>query len=142
MKKLGLICILTLFTNYAMADNSSLNLQLPSSSSAYGQDSFRAGDLDCKNAIGGSTNVEFGVTGIINNATSPFSEEDPLAPERKDIGVYARIVIPLDGPKERVNCNTLYQLELRKKRIEILKLQEELETLKRLNQNGDSSFVN
>jgi hypothetical protein len=49
-----------------------LNLQLPSSSATYGQDSFRAGDLDCKNAIGGATNVEFGMTGIVDNATGPF----------------------------------------------------------------------
>lgn len=140
MKRFGLVCFMLLFGSSAIAENSSLNLQLPSSNATYGQDSFRAGDLDCKNAIGGSTNVEFGVTGIVDNATGPFSDEDPLNPTSKDIGVYARIVIPLDGPKERVNCNTLYQLELRKKRIEILKLQEELEALKQLNR--ENSFEN
>lgn len=132
-------CVFTLLCNYAVAENSSLNLQLPSSNSTYGQDSFRAGDLDCKNAIGGSTNVEFGVTAIVDNATGPFSDRDPTQPTSKDVGVYARIIVPLDGPKERINCNTLYQLELRKKRIEILKLQEELEALRELNQN---SFTN
>lgn len=140
MKKVWLVCVFLFMHSYAMADNSSLNLQLPSSNATYGQDSFRAGDLDCKNAIGGSTNVEFGVTGIVDNAVSPFGSEDPLNPTSKDIGVYARITIPLDGPKERVNCNTLYQLELRKKRIEILKLQEELEALRQLNQSN--SFEN
>ena len=140
MKKVWLVCVFLFMHSYAMADNSSLNLQLPSSNATYGQDSFRAGDLDCKNAIGGSTNVEFGVTGIVDNAVSPFGSEDPLNPTSKDIGVYARITIPLDGPKERVNCNTLYQLELRKKRIEILKLQEELEALKQLNKSN--SFEN
>jgi len=130
-----------LLTTVALADSSSLNLQLPSSTSTYGQDSIRTSEgLDCKNAIGGATNVEFGMTGIVDNATGPFSSEDPLRPESKDIGVYARIIIPLDGPDERINCNTLYQLELRKKRIEILKLQEELETLRRLNQTN--SFEN
>jgi hypothetical protein len=137
MKKVWLVCVFLFMHSYAMADNSSLNLQLPSSNATYGQDSFRAGDLDCKNAIGGSTNVEFGVTGIVDNAVSPFGSEDPLNPTSKDIGVYARITIPLDGPKERVNCNTLYQLELRKKRIEILKLQEELEALRQLNQSNN-----
>ena len=92
--------------------NSALSLQLPSAGSAYGQDSFRAGDLDCKNAIGGATNFEFGMTGIIDNATSPFSSGDPDNPTTKDIGLYARIIIPLDAPKERINCNTLYKLEL------------------------------
>ena len=69
MKKIGLVCFLLFFGTYATADNSSLNLQLPSSSATYGQDSFRAGELDCKNAIGGATNVEFGMTGIVDNAT-------------------------------------------------------------------------
>ena len=126
----------------AYADGSSLNLALPSSPSTYGQDSIRAGDLDCKNAIGGATQLEFGVTGIVNNATSPFSGDDPMNPQTKDVGVYARIVIPLDGPKERINCNSLYQLELRKKRLEVLKLQQELEALKRLNASGGTSFEN
>lgn len=112
--------------------NSSLSLQLPSAGSAYGQDSFRAGDLDCKNAIGGATNFEFGMTGIIDNATSPFSSSDPNNPTTKDIGLYARIVIPLDAPKERINCNTLYKLELHKKRLEVLRLEEELKNLKKL----------
>ena len=133
MKRL-LLVLLCLIPSIALAENSSLNLQLPSPGNTYGQDSFRAGELDCKNSIGGSTNVEFGVTGIIDNATGPFSSEDPLNPTSKDIRVYARIVVPLDGPKERINCNTLYELELRKKRLEILKLNEELDQLRKLNQ--------
>lgn len=126
-----------LLCSSAYAENSSLNLQLPSAGSTYGQDSIRAGDLDCKNAIGGATQLEFGVTGIVDNYRSPFGGSgDPLYPEQKDVGVYARIVIPLDGPKERINCNSLYELELRKKRIEVLKLQEELEALRKLNAQG------
>ena len=116
----------------ALADSSSLNLALPSMGSTYGSDSIRAGDLDCKNSIGGATNFELGVTGIIDNAVSPFDSEDPMNPQSKDIGVYARIVIPLDAPKERINCNTLYQLELQRRRIEVQKLQQELENLRRL----------
>ena len=119
----------------AFADSSSIGLQLPSAGSTYGQDSIRAGDLDCKNAIGGATQLEFGVTGIIDNYESPFGSSNGL-PSEKNVGVFARIVIPLDGPKERINCNSLYELELRKKRIEVLKLQEELEALRKLNQNG------
>ena len=125
-----IVCIIPLIS-VALA-NSSLSLQLPSAGSTYGQDSFRAGDLDCKNAIGGSTNLEFGMTGIVDNATSLFESEDPNNPTTKDIGLYARIVIPLDGPKERINCNTLYKLELQKKRLEVRLLEQELENLKKL----------
>ena len=132
MKQLFFI-IMILFSSAAMAENSSLNLALPGTSSAYGQDSFRAGELDCKNSIGGGTNFEFGVTGIIDNYSSPFnSRSNSTGDSTKDIGVYARVTIPLDGPSERVNCNTLYQLELKKKRLEVEKLERELEKLRAL----------
>ena len=123
---------LILFCGMAMADSSSLNLQLPNAGSSYGTDKIRAGDFECSAAIGGATNFEIGATGIVNNAVSPFSSENPDNPTSKDIGLYARIVIPLDAPRERVNCNTLYQLELERRRLEVMKLQQELENLKRL----------
>ena len=131
-----------LWGSTALADSSSLNLQLPSSPGAYGQDSIRAGDLDCKNAIGGATQLEFGVTGIINDYDSPFGSGSSFNDTSKDVGVYARIVIPLDKPKERINCNSLYELELRKKRLEVLRLQEELNALRRLNASGNNGFEN
>ena len=135
MRKIWIALLASLISSSAFADSSSIGLQLPSAGSTYGQDSIRAGDLDCKNAIGGATQLEFGVTGIIDNYESPFGSSNGM-PSEKNVGVFARIVIPLDGPKERINCNSLYELELRKKRIEVLKLQEELEALRRLNQNG------
>jgi len=111
--------------------NNSLSLQLPGSSGSYQSDKFKAGDLDCSNAIGGTINLEFGVTGIINNATSLWDSSNP-DPKSKDIGVFARIIMPLNAPEERINCNTLYQLELSKKRLEIMKLETELNALRRL----------
>ncbi len=130
MKRLA--WILPFFCANAYGQNNSLNLQLPSGPTSYQSDKFRAGDLDCSNAIGGGTNLEFGVTGIINDAEDPFSNRDPITPQRKDIGVYARIVIPLDGPEERINCNTLYKLELEKKQLEVLKLRREVENLRKM----------
>jgi hypothetical protein len=124
--------IALMFCGVAMADNSSLNLQLPNAGSSYGTDKIRAGDMECSASIGGATNFEIGATGIVNNATSPFSSQDPNNPTTKDIGLYARIVIPLDAPRERVNCNTLYQLELQARRLEVQKLQQELDNLRKL----------
>ena len=133
MRKLWILVYGLVFSlSIAKAENSGINLSIPNAGSTYGQDSIRAGELDCKNAIGGATNLEFGVTGIVDNARGPFSNDDPMNPTSKDIGVYARITIPLDAPDERINCNTLYQLELRKKRLEVLKLQEELKRLQEL----------
>jgi len=123
-----LLCLIMVFS--VRAENSSINLAIPSPSGSYQSDRFRAGELDCSNAIGGGTTVEFGVTGLISK------NEDPLATnfgtQTNNVGVYGRITIPLDGPKERINCNTLYELELRRKRMEIEKLQQELNNLRKL----------
>lgn len=136
----AIIVSFLIFPTIALADNSGIGVTLPGMSSSYGQDSIRAGDLDCKNSIGGATNLEFGVTGVVDNYQSPFGggNFDPTRSSERDIGVYARITIPLDKPKERINCNSLYELELRKKRLEVLKLQQELEALKRLNASGEN----
>jgi hypothetical protein len=107
--------------------NGSLNLTLPTPAQNFQSDKFRAGDLDCSNAIGGGTNLEFGVTGLVDNGVEDNFLEDP-----KKVGVYGRITIPLDGPKERINCNILYELELRKKRLEIQQLEQELQQLRQL----------
>ena len=129
--------ILLLLSSQVIADSNSMSFSLPSISSVSGSDSIRAGDLDCKNSIGGSTNFEIGVTGVINNALVPIiGKEDPNNPQSKDIGLYARLVIPLDGPSERINCNTLYQLELQRRRLEVERLKQEIEYLKRIQNDG------
>jgi len=129
--------LLSVLVGTAMADSSSMSLSLPSSGMSYGTDSIKAGDLDCKNSIGGSTNFELGLTGVINNVTGIFSTEDLNNPQSKDVGVYARLVIPLDAPTERINCNTLYQLELQHRRLEIEKLRTEIEMLKQMQFEND-----
>src|SRR6056300_2074044 len=122
----------------ALADTSSLNLALPTSPQSFQTDRFRAGDMDCSSAIGSATNVEFGVVGIVNEgnqfantlmASTPASIYDNQV---KDIGVYGKITIPIGAPKERLNCNVLYKLELEKKRLEVLKLQQEIQNLRNL----------
>ena len=122
-----LVLILAMVGGAAQADSTSLALQLPSPSMSYQSDSFRAGDLDCSMAIGGSTNLEVGVLGGVNNLGGT-----DLAPQTKDIGLFARIVIPLNAPKSRIDCEQLYLLELQQRRLEIQQLQAELEAMKAL----------
>mgnify|MGYP000300603143 CR=1 FL=1 len=136
MKQLILTALL-LLSNLVFAESNSLNLNLPSSPQSYASDRIRAGQLDCQNAIGSATNVEFGVVGFIDNQyQSPYDNMpyDSSMPSVKntDIGVYAKITIPIGGPKERINCNTLYQLELEKKRMEVMKLKQEIANLKNI----------
>ena len=129
--------VLLLLSSQVIADSSSMSFSIPSISSVSGSDSIRAGDLDCKNAIGGSTNFEIGMTGVINNAVVPIIGKEGDNPQTKDIGLYARLIIPLDAPNERINCNTLYQLELQRRRLEVERLKQEIEYLKLMQENGD-----
>jgi len=134
------LIVLLLLTSYqSWGQSNSLNLAIPNSSQSYQSDKFRAGQLDCQMAIGASTNVEFGVVGLLSkeDGNSPHNQEATSfnsynTPNMRDIGVYAKITIPIGAPKERLNCNTLYQLELTKKRLEVQKLTQEVENLKRL----------
>ena len=132
-----LIWILSFFSAFALA-NGSMNMTIPTTPQSYQSDRIRAGDLDCQNAIGSSTNLEFGVMGIVDQ-NDPFSNtlvQDPMAnmntQRMTDVAVYARINIPIGAPKERINCNTLYRLELEIRRIELEKLKAELANLRRL----------
>ncbi len=129
--------LLVLISTQTLANSTSLNLQLPSSGSTFGTDSIKAGDLDCSNSIGGSTVFDVGLTGIVNNAVAPIiGKPDPLNPETKQLGIYARIVIPLDAPKKRIECHKLFTLELQARRLEVEKLRQEIELLKSM-QEGE-----
>jgi len=140
---IGWYLLIIICSAKSFAENSSLNLQIPNSNTTYGTDSIRTSDgLDCKNAISGATNLEFGVVGILNQDDPYYGTyygTDIGPPTRfgnqaftRDVGVYARINIPIGAPKERPNCNLLYKLELEKKRLEVLRLQQELQNLRNL----------
>ena len=130
-----LVAILCLLSSSVVADNSSLSLALPSPPMNYQSDSFSTGNMRCSNAVGGGVNLEYGVTGVLSGLNTNS--------RGKDIGVYARIVIPLDKPKARINCDDLYQIELTQRRLEIQKLRDELEALKNLqNSSGEMEFEN
>lgn len=128
MKKL-LYC-LVLVPSLVFAQNNSINLALPGSYGSYQSDSFRADGMDCSMAIGSSTNVEFGVVGLINRPQSTITTDPGY--QGREVGVYGRITIPIGAPKDRLDCNQLYQIELRKKAIELQKLEAELNNLRNL----------
>ena len=132
MKHIITLCLM-LCTTTAFAESSSLNLSLPGAPGSYQSDKFRAGELDCTNAIGSATNLEFGVTGIIDKGRYDTMNNYFNDTQTGDIGVYARITIPLgDRAKNRIDCNRLYELEIRKKVLELQKLEQEIKQLKTL----------
>jgi hypothetical protein len=130
-----LLLLLLLFPSIVWAQ--SVNLALPQSPSSYQSDRFRIGDKDCSNAIGSSTNVEFGVVGLLDQPGYDVIGQQSYNDYNRNVGVYARIIIPLDGPEERINCNTLYQLALERERLEVQRLKAELQQLRSLQFEND-----
>jgi hypothetical protein len=130
-----LALVLCVISISAVADSNSLSLALPSPPMNYQSDSFSTGNTRCSNAVGGGINLEYGVTGVISGLDTNS--------RGKNIGVYARVVIPLDKPKSRINCDDLYQIELTQRRLEIQKLRDEIEQLRNLqNADGEMEFEN
>ena len=138
--KMRLLLLLLLFVSGSAFAQNSLNLAIPQSPQSFQQDRVRAGDIECSAAIGSSTNVEFGVVGILNQQ-DPFTNNqflvDPATGQYsnnfvRDVGVYGRITVPIGAPKERLNCNLLYKLELERRKLEVMKLRQELAQLKKL----------
>ena len=138
-----IILVLILWSSWTWSQSSSMNLNIPTSPSSYASDRVQSGTFTCQSAIGSATNVEFGVVGFINDQQqdNPYGLpsfdtngnyiNSPME-QVKDVGVYARITIPIGGPKERINCNTLYELELQIKRMEVQKLTQEINNLRAL----------
>jgi hypothetical protein len=136
-----LALVICMMSSSVFAQSNNLSLSLPSPPMNYQSDRFRAGNLDCSNAVGGGTNLEFGVTGVLNNVGSSIDIYGNSL-QSKDLGVYARLVIPLDKPKARINCDDLYQVELAQRRLEIQMLRDELEQLKNLQFSSETGFEN
>ena len=127
-----IILVICMMAGSAYAE--SLNLQLPSAPGSYQSDKFKSGQMDCSNAIGSATTLEFGVTGLIDGGRYDAMNDWINDKEVGSIGVYSRIVIPLGSkPKKRIDCNRLYELELQKKSLELEQLRKEIQALKELN---------
>ena len=149
MKRLLLFTVyfvVGLWCGAAYGQSSSLNLALPQSPMSFQSDRIRSSDnVECSMAIGSSTNVEFGVVGILNQndpwdqyrVATGYPENASFGPSFnndfvRDVGVYAKITVPIGAPKERLNCNDLYKLELEIKRLEVQKLKQEIVNLRSL----------
>ncbi len=98
---------------YAVPDRSSIynqnSVALPQMSTPYGQDEVRtASGVACRSSVASSgPYVDMGVIG----------SEDVY--DRDGTAVYGRVVIPLGRQPRRVDCTSLYQLEIERLRMEL-----------------------
>ena len=127
MKKV-IVLTLLIISSFAKADSvsNSLSLSMPSQPSSYSSDSFRADGLECTNAIGSASTWQFGVTSIIQGANGSNNRTG-------DIALFSSVTIPIGRVnKNRLDCSKLYELHLRKTRLEVQRLEKELKQLRAL----------
>lgn len=96
-----------------------------------GGDTVRGRDgTTCTEGTHVGPTLDFGVSGTKNTANSNSSspqvinnyyadQESASNNNGNDIGVYARIVIPLGNDKERIDCTQLYALEIERLKMEL-----------------------
>jgi hypothetical protein len=115
---------------------------MPSSQqNSYGGDEIRARDgTACRQGNHIGPTLDFGITASKNN-TETASGQSPIINNYNynnvdpgmnsnnnslggDVGVYARVVIPLGSEPERVDCTVLYNLEIERLQLELKRLKE------------------
>jgi hypothetical protein len=113
--------ILALFSTSAMAQYGN-GFVIPVSPSNYGQDRVVVNGFECSTAVGTQKHFEMGAVGqqsaVPNQGiqgTTPYTNYQPQSTG----GIYARVIIPLDAPKHRPECNRLFELELAKRELEL-----------------------
>ena len=96
-------------TNFFQS-NTQYGVSLPNASLPTGSDEVRAADgTSCRSAVGGDgAYVDTGVISSPGQSNSDFSG-----------AVYTRLVIPLGGWKKRLDCASLYELEIQRLRMEL-----------------------
>jgi hypothetical protein len=91
-------------------NNSQYGMTLPNVSLPSGSDEIRAGDgTSCRSSVGGDG--AYIDTGIIGSPGGNGLEQSG--------SFYSRVVIPLGEKPRRLNCSTLYELEVQRLRMEL-----------------------
>jgi len=127
MKVFQIFCLLILSGSVAaQTTSSSLSLNIPSASASTAYDSIRGADVECRSAITGNKNLEFGIV------TNDYRTDR--------FGVYARLTIALNPPPTRLDCDKFYQLELTRKELEIKELIQRIRLMDSENISGILDF--
>lgn len=104
---------------FPITASSQVSVQLPSTINSGARDRIVTPErFECENSLSGKAQVEYGVAASNAQTSNGFSSV--TAPDQgKSVTVYGKIVIPIGAPKSRIDCNRLFELEVRKRELEI-----------------------
>ena len=120
----------------AAAEHAQLSLSIPYGSVGYGTDSISANGVNCSKAINGSAQFETGVLATQDRPTNQTIGATNNNDTRT--GLYARVIVPINPPKSRIDCSRLYEITLQRQQLELQALREQLQE-ERKQRNPDLS---
>jgi hypothetical protein len=111
-----------LITNTAYAQ---VSIQLPSTINSGARDRIVTPErFECENSLSGKAQIEYGVAASNAQRDNVFNTNP--ADQGRALTVYGKLIVPIGGPKSRIDCNQLYELELRRRQLEIKILEQQL----------------
>lgn len=124
-RKVSLIIISVLASFNTLANG----FYLPDANLPSGYDQVRTfNGTTCQSSISPDSYLETGMYGNQTDNDNWHNNYNGYYNKTRDeLGVYARVVIPITGPKVRLNCQRLYDLEVKRLELELKKLEQELE---------------
>ncbi len=127
--KVSLIGYIFFFTSFAYINGVARadSLSIPSATIPSGYDRITTSDgTTCESTIASDMYVQTGLMGVKidhDSAHSPAAMHHyERRQDRDKFGVYAQIVIPIGNKRERIDCNRLYELEIRHLKEQLVKL--------------------
>ena len=100
-----------------IAQSQGVSVQLPSTVNSGARDRVVSPDrFECEMAIQGKAQFEYGVAATNSQSNNFIGQTNNNG---TNLTAYGKIVIPIGAPKTRLDCNRLYELELRKRELEI-----------------------
>ena len=104
---------------------SQVSVQLPSTISNGARDRIVTPErFECENSLSGKAQLEYGVAASNSAMQNVFNVPAPT--EGKNVTIYGKLIIPIGAPKSRIDCNRLYELEVRRRELELRLLEQQL----------------
>lgn len=108
-------------------------LSLPSLGTSNSYDEFRTSSgMTCRQSISGSAQLQIGGIAAQDNSDDRYSGTSWNSRDynRDESGVFVQLVVPIGVP-DRIDCTTLYNIEVEKQQLELKQVKAQLEMLQR-----------
>lgn len=119
--------------SFAVMSFSVQSLSIPSVGTSSNYDEFRTSSgMSCRQSVSGSAQLQIGGVASKDDSNdhaygTSWNSRDYTRDEK---GVFIQLVVPL-GITDRIDCTTLYNIEVEKQNLELQQLKSQIELLKK-----------